>query len=62
MATSSTRTRRDVVPFASELSFAVKFLSSQLVQQTLVLVLLMRHGCPLQDKVCSAANTVALMA
>lgn len=63
LSTSSLiHTRGEVIPFVPEVSFAVKFLLSQLIQQTLVLILLMRRGCPLLDKVCSTANAVTLVA
>lgn len=56
------RTRREVVPLVARLRLAVQFLLSQLVQQTLVLVLLSRQGCPLMGKVCNAAGAVTVMA
>lgn len=56
------RTRREVVPLVARLPLAVQFLLSQLVQQTLVLVLLSRQGGPLLGKVCNAAGAVTLMA
>lgn len=56
------RTRREVVPLVARLRLAVQFLLSQLVQQTLVLVLLSRQGCPLLGKVCNTAGAVTLMA
>lgn len=59
---SLTRTRGEVISFVPELCFAVKFLLSQLLQQTLILVLLTRQGRPLLGKVCSTADAVTLMA
>lgn len=59
---SLTHTRREVISFVPKLCFAVQFLLSQLIQQTLILILLARHGCPLLGKVRSAANAVTLMA
>lgn len=56
------RTRREVVPLAAQFRLAVQFLLSELVQQTLVLVLLSRQGCPLLAEVCNAAGAVALVA
>lgn len=56
------RTRREVVPLVALLRLAVEFLLSELVQQTLVLVLLSRQGRPLLGEVCNAAGAVALTA
>lgn len=61
-AGGSIRTGGEVVPLVAQLGLAVQFLLSQLVQQTLVLVLLSRQGCPLLGKVCNAAGAVTFMA
>lgn len=53
-------TRREVISFVP--SLAVQLLLSQFVQQPLVLIPVMGRGCPLVDKVYSAAHTVTLMA
>lgn len=59
---SRTRTRGEVIPLVPQLRFAVKFFLSQLIKQTLVLVLVTRQGCPLLGKVCNTAGTVTLEA
>lgn len=59
---SVTRTRGEVIPLVPQLRFAVKFFLSQLIKQTLVLVLVTRQGCPLLGKVGNTAGTVTLVA
>lgn len=55
-------TRREVISFVPKLSLAVQLFLSQFVQQSLILIPVMGRGCPLVDKVYSAADTVTLMA
>ena len=54
-------TRGEVIGLVARLALAVQFLLSQLLQETLVLILLTGLRCPLLDKLGSAACTVTLM-
>lgn len=58
----SSRTGGQVVPFGSEPRLAVQFFLSQFVQQNLILVFVMRQGCPLLAELCNAAKAVAVLA
>lgn len=51
-------TRGEVISLFAKLGFAVKFLLSEPIQQTLILVFLAGQRRPLVDRVGSAANTV----